>query len=70
MGLIPIHADEFYSPLAIIGQSESAMWHSLIGPHVILSLVHQSSTCTIWIYLLATNCTYHIIVRIPRHMYR
>jgi hypothetical protein len=34
----------FDSPLAIIGQSKSATWHSLIGPCVMLSLVHLSTT--------------------------
>jgi hypothetical protein len=34
MGSIPIQPNQFYSPLAIIGQSESATWHSLIGPPV------------------------------------
>ena len=30
----PIWPNKFYSPLAITGQSESATWHSLVGPLV------------------------------------
>jgi hypothetical protein len=44
MSSIPMQANEFYSTLAIIFQLESATWHSLIGPRVMLSLVHLSAT--------------------------
>jgi hypothetical protein len=70
MGLIPMR-NQFYSPLAIIGQSESATWHSLVGPPVAQSPLPMStfyhitsSHFHINVWMLTVPSTCHLM---PHH---